>query len=51
MLAGQVLIEEAGGRVSDYTGMRIATADRTDVITSNGAVHDALIPVLVTRSL
>ncbi len=41
--AGQVLVEEAGGRVTDYRGTRIASAARTDVVASNGAVHDALV--------
>jgi myo-inositol-1(or 4)-monophosphatase len=47
--AGQLLIEEAGGRVSDYTGARISSAARTDVVASNGAVHDALLAALVER--
>jgi myo-inositol-1(or 4)-monophosphatase len=40
--AGQLLVEEAGGRVTDFAGTRIASAARTDVVASNGAVHDAL---------
>jgi myo-inositol-1(or 4)-monophosphatase len=47
--AGQLLIEEAGGRVSDYAGNRIDSAARTDVVASNGAVHDALLATLTVR--
>jgi myo-inositol-1(or 4)-monophosphatase len=44
--AGQLLVEEAGGRVTDTRGLRIATADVTDVVASNGAIHDELLDVL-----
>lgn len=44
--AGQLLIEEAGGRVTDLSGRRITSADVTDVAASNGAVHDELLAVL-----
>jgi myo-inositol-1(or 4)-monophosphatase len=44
--AGQLLIEEAGGQVTDTRGLRIATADVTDVVASNGAIHDELLDAL-----
>ena len=44
--AGQLLIEEAGGRVTDTGGLRIASADVTDVVASNGAIHDELLGAL-----
>lgn len=45
--AGQVILEEAGGRVTDFDGARIASAERTGVVASNAAVHDPL-PNLLT---
>lgn len=40
---GRLLIEEAGGRVTDFSG-RVADASiRHDVLASNGAVHDELV--------
>jgi myo-inositol-1(or 4)-monophosphatase len=44
--AGQLLVEEAGGRVTDRRGVRIASAAVTDIVASNGGVHDALLAVL-----
>lgn len=44
--AGQLILEEAGGRVTDFAGNRVATADVTDVVASNGAIHAELLAVL-----
>ncbi len=44
--AGQLLVEEAGGRVTDRRGVRIASAAVTDIVASNGAIHDALLAVV-----
>ena len=44
--AGQLILEEAGGRLTDLAGVRPAGADVTDVVASNGAVHDELLAVL-----
>jgi myo-inositol-1(or 4)-monophosphatase len=44
--AGQLLVEEAGGRVTDRRGVRIASAAVTDIVASAGGVHDALLAVL-----
>jgi myo-inositol-1(or 4)-monophosphatase len=44
--AGQLLVEEAGGRVTDRRGVRIASAAVTDIVASNGGIHDALLAVL-----
>ena len=44
--AGQLLVEEACGRVTDRDGARIASAAVTDIVASNGGVHDALLGVL-----
>lgn len=44
--AGQLIVEEAGGRVTDWAGARIASAARTDVLAGDGGVHDELLDVL-----
>jgi myo-inositol-1(or 4)-monophosphatase len=44
--AGQLLVEEAGGRVSDRRGVRIASAAVTDIVASNGGIQDALLAVM-----
>jgi myo-inositol-1(or 4)-monophosphatase len=44
--AGQLILEEAGGRLTDFTGARIGSADVADVIASNGPVHEALLAVV-----
>lgn len=44
--AGQLLMEEAGGRVTDLAGQRIDSADVTDVVATNGAIHDELLAAL-----
>lgn len=44
--AGQLLMEEAGGRVTDLAGQRIASAEVTDVVASNGAIHAELLETL-----
>jgi myo-inositol-1(or 4)-monophosphatase len=43
--AGSLLIEEAGGRVTDLTGGPL-DLDRPAVVASNGRIHDALLAVL-----
>ena len=44
--AGQVILEEAGGRVTDFAGARVASAAVTDVVATNGAIHDELVTLL-----
>lgn len=44
--AGQLILEEAGGRLTDFTGARVASADVTDVVASNGGIHEELLGVL-----
>jgi myo-inositol-1(or 4)-monophosphatase len=44
--AGQLILEEAGGRLTDLAGVRVASADVTDVVATNGAIHDELLAVL-----
>jgi len=45
--AGVLLVEEAGGRVSDYGGRPLDLYNPT-TLASNGLVHDAMISVLAT---
>jgi histidinol-phosphatase len=40
----QVIVEEAGGRFTDWNGRR--TIHAPDVIASNGRVHDAVLAIL-----
>ncbi len=44
--AGIVLVEEAGGRVSDLAGKPLSLGEYMDIATSNGLIHDALISTL-----
>jgi myo-inositol-1(or 4)-monophosphatase len=41
--AGQVILTEAGGRLTDLDGRPIDTAEVTDVVASNGRVHEELL--------
>ena len=41
--AGQLILTEAGGRLTDLDGTDIDTDAVTDVVATNGAVHDALL--------
>jgi myo-inositol-1(or 4)-monophosphatase len=44
--AGQLILEEAGGRLTDFTGARVASSEITDVVATNGPIHDELLGVL-----
>ncbi len=44
--AGQLLLEEAGGRLTDFAGRRVASAAVTDVIATNGPIHAELLQVV-----
>ena len=46
--AGIVLVEEAGGRVSDPHGVSFRPGDRT-IVASNGRIHDALAAVVAAN--
>ena len=43
--AGALIVEEAGGRVSDYQGGPMAI-DGKQIVASNGGIHDAMLEVL-----
>ncbi|MBI2596553.1 inositol monophosphatase [Candidatus Daviesbacteria bacterium] len=48
--AGAVIIEEAGGKVTDFEGKEIDwTKDRLNIIASNGVVHEQIIKALEDR--
>jgi myo-inositol-1(or 4)-monophosphatase len=44
--AGQLILEEAGGAVTDLGGQRIASADVTDVVATNSLIHQELLQAL-----
>ncbi len=46
--AGALVVEEAGGRVSDLRGGPLP-ADGSSVVSSNGAVHEAMLRLLAAR--
>ena len=47
ILAGLLLVEEAGGRVSDYAGTGVERAyEGLEVLASNGQIHEQMLTVL-----
>ena len=46
ILAGQLILAEAGGVLTLFSGQPHVTADRADVVASNGYIHAALIDEL-----
>lgn len=44
--AGQLILQEAGGTLTLFDGRPHVTADRADVVASNGAIHAELITAL-----
>lgn len=44
--AGQLLVEEAGGRVTDFRGKPYTLADTSQTLASNGRVHAAMLRLL-----
>ncbi|MBN2316089.1 MAG: inositol monophosphatase [Sedimentisphaerales bacterium] len=48
--AGQVIVEEAGGKVTDFQG-RPLTLQTTDVLASNGRIHSQLVELLGTQKV
>ncbi len=43
--AGQVIVEEAGGRVTDFSG-RVFSPDTPEILATNGRIHDAMLTTL-----
>jgi len=44
--AGQLILQEAGGRLTTFSGVPHATAERADIVATNGHIHDELINAL-----
>jgi myo-inositol-1(or 4)-monophosphatase len=44
--AGQLILQEAGGTLTQFDGRPHTTADRADVVASNGLIHAELITAL-----
>ncbi len=49
MAAAALLVEEAGGRVTDYEG-RPLVVETGEIVATNGPLHDAMLRVLEVRS-
>ena len=47
--AGALIVEESGGRVSDYAGNSLKL-DCGELLATNGRVHDSMVEVLNDRS-
>ena len=45
MCAGKLIVEEAGGLVTDFDGNKVDIFSKK-ILASNGKVHDAMIEVL-----
>jgi myo-inositol-1(or 4)-monophosphatase len=44
--AGQLILEQAGGRLTQFDGRPHESADRADVVASNGRIHPELVTAL-----
>ena len=49
--AGQLIVEEAGGLLTRFDGAPHRTADRADVVASNGSIHTELLAALKGASI
>lgn len=47
--AGMILVEEAGGRISDLEGRRPVPGDYPDIVASNGRIHAEFLELLQGR--
>jgi myo-inositol-1(or 4)-monophosphatase len=47
--AGQILVEEAGGRVTDFTGA-VFSPYGSQVVASNGHIHNSMLDILSKAS-
>jgi len=45
VVAGALIVQEAGGKVSDFSGSRYSMHDR-EIIASNGVIHDQMLNVI-----
>jgi myo-inositol-1(or 4)-monophosphatase len=44
--AGRLLVEEAGGRITDFAGRPAPVDQVIDLVATNGHIHEALLAVL-----
>ena len=44
--AGALIVEEAGGRVTDFSGGALSLTEGGGVVSSNGAVHRELLALM-----
>lgn len=50
ILAGTVILEEAGGRLTRFDGSPLDVPEVADIVASNGLIHDELLAVLAPRT-
>jgi myo-inositol-1(or 4)-monophosphatase len=50
ILAGKVILEEAGGRLTRFDGSPLDAAELADIVATNGLVHDELLAVLAAQT-
>lgn len=50
ILAGQVILEEAGGRLTCFDGTPLDAPQLADIVATNGVIHDELLGVLHTTT-
>jgi myo-inositol-1(or 4)-monophosphatase len=43
--AGSLVVQEAGGKVSDFSGTRFSIHDK-EIVASNGVIHDQILGVI-----
>lgn len=51
LAAGQLIVQEAGGVVSDYRGLPRSYTTKQEVLASNGALHHQMVQILNSKSL
>lgn len=47
ILAGLLMVEESGGKLSNYRGRQEGVYDGAQVVASNGRIHEAMLEVLI----
>jgi len=46
MAAGLAILEEAGGKVTDFDGNEIIPTKNSDLVATNGKIHDQLLKII-----
>ncbi|MFH0875387.1 MAG: inositol monophosphatase [archaeon] len=47
--AGKLLVEESGGKVTDFSGKKILLADKSDIVATNALIHDNLLNIIKNK--